>query len=59
MPLNNGITKIPFRSVYTIIPFLACYSVGYLKPIMLEFYYVLAQGRMLGLQFDQFSQAFN
>jgi len=31
---------------------------GYLKPIMPEFYYVLAQGQMLTLQFDQSSQAF-
>jgi hypothetical protein len=32
---------------------------GYLKPIMPKFYYVMAQGQALGLQFDQSSQPFN
>ncbi len=47
--------QIPFRSIYTIIPFPACFPIGYLKPIVLEFYHVLAQGQVLGLQFDQAS----
>jgi hypothetical protein len=41
--LNNSldnkwfISKIPFWSIYTIIPFLTCSLTKYLKPIMLEF----------------------
>ncbi len=34
--------KIPFWNICTIIPFLACFSTGHLKPIMPEFYHVLA-----------------
>jgi hypothetical protein len=36
--------KIPFQSVYIIIPFSTCFLMGYLKPIVLEFYHVLAKG---------------
>ncbi len=36
--------KISFRNVCTIIPFLTCSLIGYLKPIMPEFDHVLAQG---------------
>ncbi len=44
--------KIPSWSIYTIIPFPACFWIGYLKPIVPKFYHVLAQGRVFGLQFD-------
>ncbi len=48
--LNNSLNnkrfdfKISFQNVCTIIPFLTCFLIGYLKPIMLEFDHVLAQG---------------
>jgi hypothetical protein len=35
--------KIPSQSIYTIIPFLACSLMRNLRPIMPEFYHVLAQ----------------
>jgi hypothetical protein len=47
--LNNSLTnkcfkfKIPSQNIYTIIPFPTCTSMEYLKPIVLEFYHVLAQ----------------
>ncbi len=63
--LNNSLGnkwfnfKIPFWSVCTIIPFPTCFPMGYLRPIMPKFYYVLAQGWALGLQLDQSSQPFD
>jgi len=39
--------------------FPTCSSTQYLKPIMLEFYHVLAQRRMFNLQLDQSFQPFN
>jgi hypothetical protein len=58
--LNNSLGnkwfsfKISSLSIYTIIPFLACSLTRHLRPIMLEFYHVLAQGQVLGLQFNKF-----
>ncbi len=51
--------KIPSWNVYTIIPFPTCSPTRYLRPIMPEFYHVLAYRRMFSLQFNQYSQAFN
>jgi hypothetical protein len=51
--------KIPSQSFYTIIPFLACSLASYLRPVVLEFYDVLAHGRTFSLLLDQFSQPFN
>jgi len=39
--------KIPSRNVYTIIPFLACSSIEYLRPIMFEFYMFWHKGKSL------------
>ncbi len=58
--LNNSLNnkwfdfKIPFQSVYTIIPSLTCSPIGYLKPIVIEFYHVPTLGQAFGLQFDNF-----
>jgi hypothetical protein len=41
--------RIPFWNVYTIIPSPTCFSMGYLKHIMLEFYHVIALRWALGL----------
>ncbi len=63
--LNNSLGnkwfnfKIPFWSIYTIIPFPTCFSMGYLRPIVFEFYHVMAQRQVLGLQFDRSSQPFD
>ncbi len=46
--------KIPSQNVYTIVSFPTCFPTGYLKPIVLEFYHILAQGRVLDLQLNQF-----
>ncbi len=43
--------KIPSQNVYTIIPFSTCSLIGYPRPIVLEFYHVIAQGRAPCLQF--------
>jgi hypothetical protein len=51
--------KTPSRSICTIITFLTCSTIGYLKPIMPEFYHVLGQRRTFGLQYDRFSQPFD
>ncbi len=48
---------IPFQSVYTIITSLTCFSTRYMKPIMLEFYHILALRWAPSLQFDQSSHA--
>ncbi len=51
--LNNSLDnkwfnfKIPSQSVRTIIPSLACSPMRHLRPIVLAFYHVLAQGRHL------------
>ncbi len=63
--LNNSsdnkwfIFKIPFQSLYTIIPSLACSLMGYSRPIVPKFYHVLALRQVIKLQFDQSSQTFN
>ncbi len=41
--------QIPSWNVCTIITFLGCSPMGYLRPIMLEFYHVLAQRWVFGL----------
>jgi len=46
--------KIPSQNVCTIVSFPTCFSTGYLKPIVLEFYHILAQGQVLDLQLNQF-----
>ncbi len=51
--------EIPSWIVYTIVPFLACFSMRHLKPIVPKFDLVLGQGQAFGLQFDQSSQPFD
>jgi len=46
---KHTIFKIPFQNVCTIIPFPTCSLKNYLKPIVLEFYHVLALGQVFGL----------
>ncbi len=51
--------RIPSWSIYTIIPFPTCYPTRYPRPIMLEFYHVLALRWALGLWLDQSPQPFD
>ncbi len=51
--------KIPSWSVHTIIPFPTRSPTWYLRPIMLEFYHVLALKWAFGLWLDQFPQPFD
>jgi len=53
--LNNSLHnkwfnfKIPFWNIYTIILFLTCILIGYLKFITFKFYHVLSQGQTFDL----------
>jgi hypothetical protein len=60
LPLNNSLGnkwfnfKIPYWSICTIIPFSTCFLTRNLRPIMFEFYHVLALKWAFGFQCPPF-----